>query len=55
MTNIKTLLLPIYKQQLSAYQPNQEPNVEFDGCQQQQRDIKKAFLLNKRNPINANV
>ena len=34
MINMKTLLLPIRKQQPSAYQPKQDPHVKFHGSQE---------------------
>ena len=33
MMNMNTLLLPIQKKQQSAFQPNDEPNVEFHRSQ----------------------
>ena len=34
MINMKTLFLPISKQKLSVYLPNQEPNVVLPGSQE---------------------
>ena len=47
MMNIETLLPPIYKQQLSAYQLNQKSNAQFSGSRLQ---IEKNGIMEKEHP-----
>ena len=59
MTNMKTFLQPIKKQQWSPYQHNHKPNVvvpwDLIAIREKRDNAKKHPKLNKRNPTNANA